>query len=113
RRIDGLPRRGARPDDAKWCRPFIGEADGASRRRRRRPIWQGSGYELAAGAERLIAAGHNPGEVMNYTPRQLQAFLIIAQHRRKTELREQLHVNALAARADEKTIRGQLRDWEN
>jgi len=50
---------------------------------------------------------------MDYTPRQLQAFLTIAGHRRQGELREQLHVNALAAHGDEKTIRGQLRDWEN
>lgn len=50
---------------------------------------------------------------MNYTPRQMQAFLIIVQHRRQGELREQLHVNALAAHGDQKTINGQLRDWEN
>jgi hypothetical protein len=50
---------------------------------------------------------------MDYTPRQLQAFLVITQHRRQSELREQLHVNALAARGDAKAIQGQLRDWEN
>jgi hypothetical protein len=50
---------------------------------------------------------------MGYTPRQLQAFQIIAQHRRQAELRDQLHVNALAARGDPKAIQGQLRDWEN
>ena len=50
---------------------------------------------------------------MNYTPRQMQAFLVIAGARRQSELREQLHVHALAAQGDEKSIRGQLRDWEN
>jgi hypothetical protein len=50
---------------------------------------------------------------MEMTPRQLQAFLFLAGQRRQGELREQLHVSALAARGDEKTIRGQLRDWES
>jgi hypothetical protein len=60
----------------------------------------------------LIAAGHNPHSVMDYTPRQLQAFLFLAEQRRRRDLGEQLHVNLLAARGDEQTIRKQLRDWE-
>jgi hypothetical protein len=50
---------------------------------------------------------------MDYTPRQLQAFLFLATKRRQRELREQLHTNALAAHGDEKAIRTQLREWEN
>jgi hypothetical protein len=50
---------------------------------------------------------------MQYTPRQLQAFLFLANKRRQGELREQLHVAALGARGDEQAIRGQLRDWED
>lgn len=50
---------------------------------------------------------------MQYTPRQLQAFLVIACKRRQGELREQLQVNTLAASGDQKTIRQQLRDWES
>jgi len=49
---------------------------------------------------------------MDYTPRQLQAFTFIAQRRRQREMSDALHLNALAARADEKTIREQLREWE-
>jgi hypothetical protein len=49
---------------------------------------------------------------MSYTPKQLQAYLIIAMQRRKNELRERLHVNTLAARGDEKAIRSQLRQWD-
>jgi hypothetical protein len=50
---------------------------------------------------------------MNYTPRQLQAFLFLAGKRRQRELSEQLHANTLAARGDEKAVRAQLREWEN
>jgi hypothetical protein len=50
---------------------------------------------------------------MDYTPRQLQAFLFLASKRRQRELREQLHLSTLAARGDEKAVRDQLRDWEN
>jgi len=50
---------------------------------------------------------------MNYTPRQLTAYLFLATKRRQSDLREQLHVNALAAHADAQTIRSQMKDWEN
>jgi hypothetical protein len=50
---------------------------------------------------------------MNYTPRQLEAFVFLASKRRARELREELQVNALAAQGSEKAIRGQLRDWES
>jgi hypothetical protein len=49
---------------------------------------------------------------MDYTPRQIQAFRIIGEQRRRGELSLQLMVNMLAARADEKAIREQLRDWD-
>jgi hypothetical protein len=48
---------------------------------------------------------------MEYTPRQLAAFLFIAERRRRDELREQLHISTLAARGDEKAIHGQLKEW--
>jgi hypothetical protein len=50
---------------------------------------------------------------MDYTPRQLQAFLFLAAKRRQTELSEELQLHALASRGDEKTIRAQLREMEN
>jgi hypothetical protein len=42
---------------------------------------------------------------MDYTPRQLQAFVFIAGKRRQRDLGERLHVNTLAARGEEKAIR--------
>jgi hypothetical protein len=50
---------------------------------------------------------------MEMTPRQLQAFLFLADKRRQRELREELHMNMLAARGDAKAVREQLRAWEN
>jgi hypothetical protein len=50
---------------------------------------------------------------MQYTPRQLQAFLFLARKRRQRELREQLYASTLAAHGDEKAIQRQLRDWED
>jgi hypothetical protein len=49
---------------------------------------------------------------MNYTPRQLNAFLVIAEHRRREELRLQLFVGTLAARGEERAVRNQLKEWE-
>jgi DNA-binding CsgD family transcriptional regulator len=42
---------------------------------------------------------------MDYTPRQANAFVLIASHRRRRELAEQLNLNALAAQGDGKAIR--------
>jgi hypothetical protein len=50
---------------------------------------------------------------MEYTPRQLDAFLFLAEKRRQRELSDQLHLNTLATRGDEKTIREQLRTMED
>lgn len=50
---------------------------------------------------------------MTYTPRQLQAFLFLAEKRRQRELSDELHLGALASRGDEKTIRAQLKEWDN
>ena len=50
---------------------------------------------------------------MGYTPRQAQAFLIICTQRRQDDLREQLAIGLLAARGDEKTIRAQLKEWDD
>jgi hypothetical protein len=46
---------------------------------------------------------------MDYTPRQLQAFLIIVSHRKQHELAEQLHIGALAAQGDSKAIKDVMR----
>jgi len=48
---------------------------------------------------------------MEYSPRQLDAFVFLASKRREREMRDQLHVNTLAARGDEDAVRKQLRQW--
>lgn len=50
---------------------------------------------------------------MGYTPRQLQAYQFLARRRRQYELSEELHLNTLAARGDEKAVRAALKDLEN
>jgi len=49
---------------------------------------------------------------MGYTPRQLQALLAIAGHRKQQELSELLSLHALAAQGEQKAIREQLKKWE-
>jgi hypothetical protein len=51
--------------------------------------------------------------VMNYTPRQLAAFLFLAGKRRQRELRDELQLHRLAAHGDEKAIRATLREWQD
>lgn len=46
---------------------------------------------------------------MDYTPRQLQAFVFIVEKRRQRDLGEHLQVNTLAARGDEKAVRAYLK----
>jgi hypothetical protein len=48
---------------------------------------------------------------MGYTPKQVAAFVFIAQKRRQRELLVQLEVNTLAARGDEKALRAKFREW--
>jgi hypothetical protein len=49
---------------------------------------------------------------MDYTPRQLQAFLAIVEHREQREMREQLWLHSFAAQGDAKKITEQLKKWE-
>jgi len=58
----------------------------------------------------LIAAGHPPAEVWQYTPRQMQGFLFIASRRRQREHKELLALYAMATRGESKEIRKALRD---
>jgi hypothetical protein len=50
---------------------------------------------------------------MDYTPRQIEAFIFIAQKRRQRELAVQLELNTLAARGDEKALRAKFKQWED
>jgi hypothetical protein len=47
---------------------------------------------------------------MDYTPRQIAAFVVIAADRRRRELAEQLQIHALAAQGQGKAITGALKD---
>ena len=58
----------------------------------------------------MIAFGHNPRDVMDYTPIQLNAFLMIAVARRRREIAEQLQIGRLAAQGDQKAIRETLKE---
>lgn len=60
----------------------------------------------------MIALGHPPDAVWGYTPRQLAAYLFIANRRRKRELSEQLAINALAAQGDGEALKRQMRELE-
>lgn len=53
--------------------------------------------------------GHPPADVWRYTPRQMAAFLFFANRRRKRELREQLAIQALAARGEPKAVEKALK----
>jgi hypothetical protein len=50
---------------------------------------------------------------MDYTPRQLQAFLFLADRRRRRELREELDMNRHATHANEQAMRAYQRNLEN
>jgi hypothetical protein len=58
----------------------------------------------------LIAAGHPPAAVWQYTPRQMQAYLFIASRRRQREQKELLALHAMATRGEAKDIKKALRD---
>jgi hypothetical protein len=47
---------------------------------------------------------------MDYSPKQLAAFLTIAAARRRRELAEQLNIQALAARGDDKAMKQTLKE---
>ena len=49
---------------------------------------------------------------MDYTPRQMQAFVAIAGHRKQQEMGELLGLHALASQGEAKAIREQLKKWE-
>jgi hypothetical protein len=74
--------------------------------------FEGSGYEFAEAIEFLIANGHREDAVWNYTPRQLKAFVALAERRRKRERAEELSLQFLAARGDPKVVKKALKDFE-
>ena len=58
----------------------------------------------------MIAYGHPPATVMDYTPRQIGAYIVIAADRKRRELAEHLQIQALAAQGEGKAITGALKD---
>jgi len=51
--------------------------------------------------------------VLDYTPRQTAAFLAIATHRLRRQMREQLQLGALAAQGDDKAIKATLKELDD
>ncbi len=49
---------------------------------------------------------------MDYTPRQLAAFIVIGEHRRRREMREQLQINTLAARGEPKALKETMKELD-
>jgi len=60
----------------------------------------------------LISYGHPPGEVWNYTLRQLNGYLMLASERRKKEKASELALATLAARGSPDSLKKQLRELE-
>jgi hypothetical protein len=48
---------------------------------------------------------------MDYTPRQATAFVAMAEHRRRQDLRLDLVVGTLASRGEDRAVRAQLKEW--
>ncbi|AZV21476.1 hypothetical protein [Mesorhizobium sp. M7A.F.Ce.TU.012.03.2.1] len=55
--------------------------------------------------EELIAIGHRPADVWEYSPREIAGYLVLAGERRKSEASEQLAIATMAARSDPKEIK--------
>ncbi len=54
--------------------------------------------------------GHRPVDVWKYTPRQIAAFLFIAEKRRNQERIETVHLGLMAARVDPKEVKKFLKE---
>jgi hypothetical protein len=58
--------------------------------------------------EQLIASGHPPAAVWNYTPRQIAGFLFFSSKRKNREDASKLSIGAMAARGDPKDVKKQV-----
>jgi predicted ArsR family transcriptional regulator len=58
-----------------------------------------------------VALGHPVSACWEYTPRQMAAYLFFARRRRRSDLAEQLGVQAMAARSEPKEIEKQIEKW--
>lgn len=56
---------------------------------------------------RLVRNGHNLGEALSFTPRQIVAILKEHERIKKTEMADALSINTLAARGEAKDIQKQ------
>ncbi len=69
----------------------------------------GAGYEIGKTIEALIAYGHPPSAVWEYTPKQLRAWLEFAERRKQREMHDAIVVGALSSQAEGKVIKKQLK----
>jgi hypothetical protein len=59
-----------------------------------------------------MAWGHPSAAVWEYTPRQAMAWASLGLARKRSELAEQLHIGALAARGEPQALKETLRELE-
>jgi hypothetical protein len=100
-------------DLQKRLRPFRPAAARSGPVSQIRPLHKGDFYELASGVEELIASGHRPADVWDYTPRQITAFVFLADKRRTRERHSRL-ADMLAAfnPGDGRELKTQFERWE-
>jgi hypothetical protein len=58
----------------------------------------------------LIAAGHPPEVVWNYTPRQIHAYHYFAERRQERQWRKQVLANAVGSRGTDKALDRALKE---
>lgn len=57
-----------------------------------------------------MAAGHRPGDVWSYTPKQIAAWLHFASKRKRAEAAHSLAIAAMGARGDPKKVQQQIKE---
>ncbi|MBR0876880.1 hypothetical protein JQ608_06650 [Bradyrhizobium liaoningense] len=58
----------------------------------------------------MIAAGHRPEDAWSYTPKQLTAWIFIAEQRRKVDRAEFINSTMMASRGDAKEVQKHLKE---
>jgi hypothetical protein len=60
----------------------------------------------------LIANGHRAADVWDYTPKQLIAFMFLANKRRQRDRAEDLTIHAMAARGEPRAVKKMTKDLQ-
>lgn len=59
----------------------------------------------------MINAGHPVKAVWSYTPKQIDAYLFLAERRKKKEAAMALSIAASGARGDPRTVSKRVKEW--